>query len=68
MAWLVVLGMITVMLFMLNSGNLQRNVQEIDQAEFYVCVSNRTIKTCEIIRESVSQVIEGLRVQYGGRL
>ncbi|MEO5368237.1 MAG: ATP-dependent zinc metalloprotease FtsH [Magnetococcus sp. WYHC-3] len=66
-AWLVVLGMIAVMLFMLNSGNLQRNVQEIDQSEFYASLSNRTIKTCEIIRESTSGIahVSGVRRKDG---
>ncbi len=68
-AWLVVLGMLCVMLFLLNSGGLQRNVQEIDQAEFYNSVTNRTIKKCEIIRESSSGIahITGARKLPDGK-
>ena len=66
-AWLVVLGMITLMLFMLSSGNLQRNTQEIGLAEFWTSVSNRTIKTCEIVRESSSGIahVSGTRLKDG---
>jgi cell division protease FtsH len=67
LAWLVVLGMIAVMLFMLHAGGLQRNQQEIDQAEFYSSLSNRTIKTCEIVRESSSGIahVSGTRIKNG---
>jgi cell division protease FtsH len=68
-AWLVVLGMIAFMLFMLNPGGLQRNVQEIDQTEFYNSLSNRTIKTCEIVRESTSGIahVSGVRTLKDGK-
>ena len=68
-AWLVVVGMIAVMLFMLNSGNLQRNTQEIDQSEFYASVSNHTVKTCEIIRDSANGIahISGTRLGKDGK-
>ncbi len=55
-AWLVVLGMITAMLFMLNSGGLQGNVQEITAAEFDACVTNRSITKCEILCDAAKGI------------
>jgi cell division protease FtsH len=68
-AWLVVLGMVAMMLFLLKTGGLQRNVQEIDQAEFYTGVTNRTIRKCEIIREASSGIahVTGTRLGKDGK-
>ena len=63
-AWLVVLGMLTALLFMLNSGNLQRNTQEIDQSEFYASITNHSVRKCEIIRDSTTGIshVSGMRL------
>ena len=66
-AWLVVLGMITIMLFMLKAGSFQGNVQEITPAEFDASVTNRSITKCEVLCDSAKGIasISGERTVAG---
>ncbi len=64
--WLVVMAMVGLLLFLMNPSGLQRNVQEIDQVEFYASVSNKTIKSCELMRDAQGVAhITGTRIKDG---